>query len=447
MATFDTIFTGGTVHLSSGPVRADVGVLGGRIAAIGEAGDAGERIDCTGLDILPGVIDTQVHFREPGLEHKEDLESGSRAAVLGGVTAVFEMPNTNPNTDTAERVADKLARARDRMWCDHAFYIGATAANAPKLAELERLPGTAGVKIFMGASTGSLLVAEDAELARVLASGHRRVAIHAEDEARMQARSGERVAGDPASHPVWRDDESAILATRRILRLAREAKRRIHVLHVTTPAELELLAQHKDVASCEVTPQHLTLAAEQAYPELGSHAQMNPPIRSAAHRDGLWHWLNQGVPDVIGSDHAPHTIEEKAKPYPDSPSGMPGVQTLLPLLLDHVANGRLTMARLIDLTSAGAQRIFGIVGKGRIAAGYDADLTIVDTRAQWTIEESWLASRCGWSPFTGKRLTGKPVGTIVRGRRVMWDGQLADSAHGRPVRFEASEFPGNAAGR
>lgn len=447
MATFDTIFTGGTVHLPSGPVRADIGVQGGRIAAIGATGDAGERIDCTGLDILPGVIDTQVHFREPGLEHKEDLESGSRAAVLGGVTAVFEMPNTNPNTDTADRVADKLARARDRMWCDHAFYIGATAANAPELAELERLPGTAGVKIFMGASTGSLLVAEDGELARVLASGHRRVAIHAEDEARMQARSGERVPGDPSSHPVWRDDESAILATRRILRLAREAKRRIHVLHVTTPAELELLAQHKDVASCEVTPQHLTLAAEQAYPELGSYAQMNPPIRSAAHRDGLWHWLNQGVPDVIGSDHAPHTIEEKAKPYPDSPSGMPGVQTLLPLLLDHVANGRLTMARLIDLTSAGAQRIFGIVGKGRIATGYDADLTIVDTRAQWTIEERWLASRCGWSPFTGKRLTGKPVGTIVRGRRVMWDGDLADSAHGRPVRFEASEFPGNAAGR
>ncbi len=440
MATFDLKLVGGTVHLPSGPARVDVGVRDGKLVAIGASGDAGETIDCTGLEVLPGVIDSQVHFREPGLEMKEDLESGSRAAVLGGVTAVFEMPNTKPNTDSADAVNDKLARAKDRMWCDHAFYVGATNNNAEHLAELERMPGTAGVKIFMGASTGDLLVSDDGNLARVLASGHRRVAIHAEDEFRMNDREGERVAGDPSSHPVWRDDESAILATRRILKLAREARRRIHVLHVTTPAELELLGQHKDIATCEVTPQHLTLAGEDAYPRLGTYAQMNPPIRSAAHRDGLWHWLNQGVPDVLGSDHAPHTIEEKAKPYPSSPSGMPGVQTLLPLLLDHVAKGRTTLQRLIDLTSAGPQRVFGLVGKGRIAAGYDADFTVVDLKKQWTIEESWLASRCGWSPFTGDQLTGKPIGTIIRGRRVMWDGQLANAAHGRPVRFEAVEF-------
>jgi len=440
MATFDLKLSGGTVHTPGGPVRADVGICDGKIVAIGEAGDAGEVIDCTGLDVLPGVIDTQVHFREPGMIHKEDLETGSRAAVLGGVTAVFEMPNTKPNTDSAEAIADKLARAKGRMWCDHAFYVGATNANAAALAELERLPGTAGVKIFMGASTGDLLVSEDASLADVLASGHRRVAIHAEDEHRMNDRKGERVAGDPASHPVWRDDESAMLATQRILKLARAAKRRIHVLHVTTPAELELLGRNKDIATCEVTPQHLTLAGEEAYPRLGTLAQMNPPIRSGAHRDGLWRWLNQGVPDVIGSDHAPHTLEEKGKAYPDSPSGMPGVQTLLPLLLDHVAKGRMSLQRLIELTSAGAQRIFGIVGKGRIAAGYDADFSIVDLKSQWTIDESWLASRVGWSPFTGMALTGRPVGTIIRGRRVMWEGVLADTASGAPIRFEATEF-------
>jgi dihydroorotase len=438
--TVDLKLTGGRVHLPGGPADVDVGVHNGRIVTIGQVGDAGETIDCAGLDVLPGVIDSQVHFREPGLEAKEDLESGSRAAVLGGVTAVFEMPNTKPNTDSAEAIADKLARAKGRMWCDHAFYVGATNHNAAALAELERMPGTAGVKIFMGASTGDLLVSDDANLARVLASGHRRVAIHAEDEDRMNARAEERVAGDPASHPVWRDDESAILATRRILRLAREARRRIHVLHVTTPAELELLGQHKDIATCEVTPQHLTLAGEDAYPRLGTYAQMNPPIRSGAHRDGLWKWLRQGVPDVLGSDHAPHTREEKAKEYPASPSGMPGVQTLLPLMLDHVAEGRLTLQRLIDLTSAGPQRIFGIAGKGRIAIGYDADFTVVDLKARWTIEEEWLASRCGWSPFTGMTLTGKPLGTIVRGNRVMWDGQLADAATGAPVRFEAVEF-------
>jgi dihydroorotase len=442
--TYDLILNGGTVHLPGGPAAADIGVLDGKIAAIGSnLGDAGEVIDCTGLDVLPGVIDSQVHFREPGLEHKEDLESGSRAAVLGGVTAVFEMPNTNPNTDTAERVHDKLARAHHRMWCDHAFYVGATGDNAEQLGELEKIPGTAGVKIFMGASTGSLLVAEDEALARVLAHGKRRVAIHAEDEARMNARKEHRVEGDPASHPVWRDDESAMLATKRIVKLAREARRRIHVLHITTPAELEYLGQNKDIATCEVTPQHLTLAGEEAYPRLGSYAQMNPPIRSGAHRDGLWHWLNQGVPDVLGSDHAPHTKEEKAKPYPASPSGMPGVQTLVPLLLDHVAAGRLTLQRFIDLTSAGPQRIFGLVGKGRIVPGYDADFTVVDLKSRWTVNGAWLASRCGWSPFEGMTLTGRAIGTIIRGHRVMWESQLANEAVGEPVRFEATEFPGH----
>ncbi|WP_294196757.1 dihydroorotase [uncultured Sphingomonas sp.] len=442
MATYDLLLTGGTVHTPGGPVTADVGVRDGRIVAIGARGDAGRTIDCTGLDVLPGVIDTQVHFREPGLVHKEDLATGSEAAVMGGVVAVFEMPNTKPNTDSAEAIEDKLTRARGRMWCDHAFYVGATNHNARDLAELERLPGTAGVKIFMGASTGDLLVSEDARLAEVLASGQRRVAIHAEDEDRMNARAGERVEGDPSSHPVWRDDESALLATTRILRLARAARRRIHVLHVTTPAELELLGQNKDIATCEVTPQHLTLAGEDAYPRIGTLAQMNPPIRSGAHRDGLWHWLNQGVPDVIGSDHAPHTLEEKSKPYPASPSGMPGVQTLLPLLLDHAANGRLTLQRVIELTSAGAQRIFGLTGKGRIAKGYDADFTIVDLKKRWTIEERWLRSRAGWSPFTGMALTGKPIGTIVRGHVAMWEDQLGDAPQGAPIRFEATGFPG-----
>ena len=431
----ELVLAGGTVHTPSGPALVDVAVRDGRIIGLGSFPDAARRIDCTGLDVLPGVIDSQVHFREPGLEHKEDLESGSRAAVLGGVTSVFEMPNTSPNTDTADRVADKLRRAHHRMYCDHAFYVGATGENAADLAEFERIPGTAGVKIFMGASTGSLLVAEDEALARVLASGIRRVAIHAEDEARMQERKHLQVAGDPSSHPVWRDDESAINATRRILKLARAARRPIHVLHVTTPAEFELISQHRDIATCEVTPQHLTLAAEDAYPRLGTYAQMNPPIRSLAHRDGLWHWLRQGVPDVLGSDHAPHTREEKAKTYPASPSGMPGVQTMLPLMLDHVAKGHLTLERLIDLTSAGVQRVFGLQSKGRIAVGYDADFTVVDRKGRFTVSEDWLESRCGWSPFTGMDLAGRVVGTIVRGHSAMWEGQLANQALGEALKF------------
>lgn len=442
--SFQLILRGGSVWLAGGLAECDVAVSDGKIAAIlaPGAGSAAEERDCRSLTILPGLIDTQVHFREPGMEHKEDLESGSRAAVLGGVTALFEMPNTKPLTDTAAALEEKLARARGRMWSDHAFYVGATAANAESLAELERLPGCCGVKVFMGASTGDLLVPDDATLNRVLASGRRRVAIHAEDEPRLLERMDRRVAGDPASHPVWRDDETAMLATRRAVAAARANRRRVHILHVTTPQELEFLKDHKDIASVEVTPQHLTLAGEDAYPRLGTHAQMNPPIRSAWHRDGLWHWMGQGVPDVLGSDHAPHTAEEKARAYPDTPSGMPGVQTIVPLMLDHVAAGRLTLGRLVDLMAAGPQRLFGIVGKGRIAAGYDADFTIVDLKARWTITADWLASRCGWSPFEGMELTGRPVATIVRGHVVMWDGELAAAPIGVPMRFEETSWPG-----
>ena len=437
----DLALKNGSVVLPDGTVETTVYVRNGQISAIGGTADAARVVDCTGLTILPGVIDTQVHFREPGAVENEDLETGSRSAVLGGVTGVFEMPNTKPTTSTPEAVADKLARAKGRMWCEHAFYVGATSDNADQCKELEKLPGTAGIKVFMGSSTGSLLVSDDTMLERVLRSGQRRVAIHAEDEARLIERMGERVEGDPASHPVWRDDETALRATRRVLHLARKTGRRVHILHITTPAELELISRHRDIASCELTPQHLTLAAEDAYPRLGTFAQMNPPIRSAAHRDGLWHWVTQGLPDVIGSDHAPHTLANKSKPYPASPSGMPGVQTLLPLMLNHVAHHRLTLRRLVDLTSAGPQRLFGLVRKGRIAVGYDADFTIVDLKARWTVEQDWLASRCSWSPFTGETLTGKPIGTIIRGQQVMWDGTLADKAIGEPFRFDATDRP------
>jgi dihydroorotase len=435
---FDLILAGGDVWTPGGLARTSVGVRNGRIAAIGALDPAAaDRVqDCTGLTVLPGVIDTQVHFREPGLEHKEDLASGALAAVKGGVVAVFEMPNTRPSTATADALAEKLTRAAGRMWCDHAFYMGATAENADQLAELEQVPGCCGVKVFMGASTGDLLVWDDPTLERVLRSGTRRVAIHAEDEERMRARKHFAEHGRPETHPVWRDDESAMLATKRAIALAHKTGRRVHILHITTPQELEFLKDHKDIATVEVTPQHLTLAGEDAYPRLGTYAQMNPPIRSAWHRDGLWHWLAQGVADVIGSDHAPHTVEEKAKGYPNTPSGMPGVQTLLPLLLNHVAEGRLSLAQLVDLTSAGAQRVFNLVGKGRLAVGYDADVTVVDLGKRWTIDEPWLASRCGWSPFTGMTLTGKPVGTIIRGHTVMWEDEVLGAPIGAPLRFQ-----------
>ncbi|WP_295174426.1 dihydroorotase [uncultured Brevundimonas sp.] len=436
--TYDLIVRGGEVANHAGRGMADVGVIDGKIAFIGDLSQAsaGEVFDATGLTVLPGVIDTQVHFREPGLEWKEDLETGSRAAALGGVVAVFEMPNTNPNTTDPDTMADKLARAKDRMWTDHAFYVGGTHENADYLGELERLPGCCGVKVFMGASTGDLLIADDEGVRKVLSNVRRRATFHSEDEYRLVERRGLARTGDWTSHPEVRDAESAIRSTRRLVGLAKETGARIHVLHVTTRDEMEYLRFHKDVATVEITPQHLTLVGPEAYERLGSYSQMNPPIRSQEHVDALWLWgMQQGVADVLGSDHAPHTMEEKAKPYPASPSGMPGVQTLVPLMLTHVANGRLSLERFIDLTSAGAQRVFGTANKGRMAVSYDADLTIVDLKAKRTITHDQQATRCGWTPFDGMEATGWPMATIVRGRVVMQDGELLGSAHGRPVRF------------
>ncbi|MBF0335754.1 MAG: dihydroorotase [Alphaproteobacteria bacterium] len=435
---YDLILRNGTVVTPAGIGLADIGVRDGRIAAIGAVpGSAELDFDATGLHVLPGVIDSQVHLREPGFEHKEDLATGTAAAALGGVTAVFEMPNTKPTTTTPEALADKLARAAGRAWVDHAFFVGAAAENIESLAEMERLPGCAGVKVFMGSSTGSLLVAEDEAVRAVLRSGFRRVAVHAEDEARLVERKALVDGGaHPRLHPEWRDAETALRATSRLLRLVEATGRRVHVLHVTTAEEMALLARHRDLASVEVTPQHLTLAGPECYDRLGTLAQMNPPIRDEAHRLALWRALDQGVVDCIGSDHAPHTLDEKSKPYPQSPSGMPGVQTLVPVMLTHVAEGRLSLQRFVDLTSAGPARLYGAARKGRVAVGYDADFTLVDLAARRTITNAWIASRCGWTPFDGFKAIGWPMATILRGRVVMHDGQLIGDAAGRPVMFQ-----------
>ncbi len=433
---FDLVLVKGTVVNQDGVAPRDIGVIAGKIAEIGDLGraSAGERVDCTGLHILPGVIDSQVHFREPGLTHKEDFETGSCGAVLGGVTAVFEMPNTIPPTTSAEALADKVARASGRMHCDFAFWVGGTRDNFADIPELERLPGAAGIKVFMGSSTGSLLVADEAGVLAILKKIRRRAAFHSEDEARLEQRKTLRKTGDPAAHPIWRDEIAALACTQRLIRLAREARAQVHVLHVSTAQEIEFLASVKDVASCEATPHHLTLDASD-YARLGTKLQMNPPVRDAAHREGLWRGVAQGIVDVLGSDHAPHTLQEKAKPYPESPSGMSGVQTLVPIMLDHLAAGRLTLPRLVDLTSAGPARLFGILGKGRIAAGYDADFTVVDLKRVETIRDSWIASRSGWTPYDGLQVTGWPIGTFVRGAKVMWEGEIVMPGRGEAVRF------------
>ncbi len=432
----DLILKHGTVVNHDGTCARDIAIKDGKIIAIGDMDglSAAETLDCRNLHILPGVIDSQVHFREPGIEHKEDLETGSRAAVMGGVTSVFEMPNTKPATTTAAALADKVARSRNRMFCDFAFYVGGTKETVEDIATLERLEGSAGIKVFAGSSTGDLLVEDDAGLDAIISRLTRRAAFHSEDEMRLRSRTSFQIPGDPASHPVWRDEEAARLCTERLLRIARKHGKRIHVLHISTAEELPLLAVNRDIATVEVTPHHLTLSAAD-YARLGTKIQMNPPVRESRHRDALWQAIASGLVDVLGSDHAPHTLEEKAKPYPNSPSGMTGVQTLVPIMLNHVNNGKLTLERFVDLTSHGPQRIFNIAGKGRIMHGYDADFTIVDMQREEIIRNDWIESRSRWTPYDGVKVKGWPVGTIIRGRRVMWAGEILAPAKGQPVRF------------
>jgi dihydroorotase len=437
-----------TVHTPNGPLQLDIGVAEGRIVALAPSlathpslTPSTQCLNLKGLHVLPGVIDSQVHFREPGLEHKEDLATGTTAAVLGGVCTVFEMPNTSPSTTTQAAFEEKMRRAQGRCHSNYAFFIGAAAENVEQLPQLERLPGCSGVKLFMGASTGNLLVDDDPTILRVLQHGKRRVAIHAEDNARLQERkplldSGELGELHPRLHPLWRDDQSALKATQRVVSLAQQAQRPLHVLHITTAEEISFLAKNKATATVEVTPQHLFLSAPHCYDTLGSLAQMNPPIRGENHQAALWWGLEHGVVDVVGSDHAPHTLEEKAKPYPNSPAGMPGVQTLLPLLLHAHVQGRLSLQRLVDLTSAGPARIYGCPTKGRIALGFDADFTVVDLQGSHTLEREAMASRCGWSPFEGWQLQGRVCHTVVGGHVAMAEGALNTAPpQGQPVRF------------
>lgn len=398
---------------------------------------ANETINAKGLTVLPGVIDSQVHFREPGLTHKEDLESGTRAAVLGGVTSVFEMPNTNPSTTTKEAFEEKLRLAKNRAHCHYAFFIGGAHDNVEQIAELEKLDHCAGVKIFLGASFGSLLVDDDHVFENIVKNGKRRLTIHSEDEARLKDRKQIAIdAAHPRAHHIWRDEESAMISTKKSIALAKKHNRPVHILHISSSEEMEFLAQHKDIATVEILPQFLTLSAPECYERLGTLAQQNPPIRDKRHMEKLWKAVHNGTVDIIGSDHAPHTMEEKNKPYPQSPSGFPGVQTLLPIMLNHVHEGRLSLEHFVKLVSENPRRIFKLKNKGRIQVGYDADFTIVDLKKENTITNKWIASKCGYTPFDGMKVTGWPTHTILKGKVVMQDDQIILPSTGQALNFE-----------
>lgn len=435
---FDLIIKNGKCVTPSGIISADIAVKDSKICDIGDLSniDAEKVINASGLHVLPGIIDSQVHFREPGNEHKEDLEHGTRSAVLGGVTSIFEMPNTNPPTTNQQALQDKISRMKNRAWCDYAFFVGGTPESDVDWHELECLPGCAGIKIFMGSSTGNLLVSEDDAIEAIFKKSTRSIAVHCEDEERLIAQKNIAIEGAHARfHPIWRDEETAIRATRRVLKIARKTGKKVHTLHITTAEEMKLLAEYKDVATVEVLPQHLTLD-DSAYESLGSYAQMNPPIRAKHHQEALWKAINNGLVDALGSDHAPHTHEEKARTYPDSPSGMPGVQTIVPIMLNHVNNGKLTLERLVDLMCHGPQRIYNIACKGRLAVGYDADFTIVDMQKKMTINNEKMANKSGWTPFDGKKVKGCPTHTIIRGSVIMENDILVGNQQGEAVRFK-----------
>jgi len=400
--------------------------------------DVEQTIDCKNLIILPGVIDSQVHFREPGLEGKETLASGMLAAVSGGVTSIFEMPNTNPLTITPETIRDKLNRASKEAWSDYAFYLGGTMRTSKNLPEWEKLKGVCGIKIFMGASTGDLMTATDEEVESVVSNGTRVIAVHAEDQMIMMD-NFESILGssnDVAMHCKWRSPKSCLSATTRVVNLARKHKRRVHILHITTREEMEFLKMNKDIASVELLANHLTLNAPECYEKLGTLAQQNPPIREKHHQEALWNALNNNIVDIIASDHAPHTLDEKSAPYPKSPSGTPGVQTLVPIMLNHVNNDKLSLSKLVSLWSYGPERIHKISGKGRIEQGYDADFTIVDMNKEMIITNDQQRSKSKWTPYDGMKVKGWPTHTIVRGNVVMQDDDIISQPIGKIIQFK-----------
>ena len=433
---YSLIIKNGSCYINGKLTKTDIGLSGNKIKKIGNIELNSSKVyDATDKVVLPGIIDTQVHFREPGSTDAEDLESGSKAAVLGGVTSLFEMPNTNPPTANLIEFEKKLQAAKNRMHSNYAFYFGATPNNTDQLAKLKNVEGCCGVKLFAGSSTGNLLVDKESDIEKVISSSDRIVSIHSEDEDIIKLRKKFIKKGDVHSHPEWRNVECAMSSTRRVVKIAERYNKRIHVLHVTTKEEVDFLAMHKKNVTFETTPQHLTLYAPDCYDKLGTYAQMNPPLRSKEHFDRLWLAIKNNIVDVLGSDHAPHLKANKEKEYPSSPSGMPGVQTIFPVMIDHVNNGKLTLNQLINLMCENPCRIFGIKNKGFITEGFDADITIVDMNKEVVLKDEMIASKCGWTPFNNYKVKGFPVGTIVNGNLVMSEGKILIKSKGRPLKF------------
>jgi len=433
----DLLIKNGSCFIDNNLKKVDLAISDSKIKEIGDLKNlkGKNEIDAKELLVLPGIIDTQVHFREPGSTEAEDLNSGSRAAILGGVTSVFEMPNTNPPTSSEKEFLNKLDLAKNRMFCNYAFYFGATPENYSDLRNLKSLEGCCGIKLFVGSSTGNLLVKNEEDIEKVFLNSSKIVSVHSEDEDILNLRKKMIEEGNVKTHPVWRNEESAISSTRKIVKISERLNKQAHILHVTTKEEVDFLSQHKGNITFEITPQHLTLVSPECYDVLGTYAQMNPPIRDKDHQKRLWYAVKNNFVDVIGSDHAPHLKIDKDKKYPLSPSGMPGVQTLVPIMLDHVNKKKLTIEQFVRLVSENPAKIFNIKNKGFIKKGYEADLTIVDMEKIVKIDNDKIESKCKWSPFHGVEVKGFPVITIVNGEIKMKNGKITGKPGGKPLKF------------
>jgi dihydroorotase len=422
---FDLLLTNAQVYQKGSFVLQNIGVKEGKAFFAQSEDTFNEKQDLSGFTLFPGFIDTQVHFREPGLTHKETISTGSAAAAMGGITAFLEMPNTKPATISSESLCEKLDIAKKTSYVHYAFFIGATADNLSELINAKNIPGCCGIKIFFGSSTGSLLLNDEEKILEIFKNCSLPIAIHSEDENILQENIEIRnQAKSVHAHYHWRSAESALSSTKILLRLARKAGKKIHILHITTQEEIELLLQNRDIATFEVTPQHLFFSAPTAYDELGTKVQMNPPIREEKHRKALWQAFIQNQIDVIGSDHAPHTLEEKQKAYPESPSGMPGVQTIAPLLLHFAIEQKISFEYLVKVLVENPVKIYQLEGKGKIENGFDADFTLVDLKGETLILDSTQKSQCAWTPFHNKKLKGKVKGTMIAGKWAMFDDEL-----------------------
>ena len=433
----DLIIKNGSCYIDGNLKKLDLGITKDKISQIGDLSKekANNFFDAENLIVLPGCMDTQVHFREPGSTDAEDLNSGSKAAVVGGITGVFEMPNTKPPTSNKKEFQNKLNLAKNRMYCNYAFYFGATPDNHKDLSELKNLEGCCGVKLFAGSSTGTLLVDKEKDIEKVFEKTSKIVSVHSEDEEILNLRKKLIIKGNVLTHPVWRNEECAISSTRKIVKIAKRLNKKAHILHVTTKEEVDFLSQNKGNITFEITPQHLTLTSPECYEKLGTFAQMNPPIRDKSHFDRLWYAVRNNYNDTIGSDHAPHLKKNKQKEYPDSPSGMPGVQTLLPVMLNHINEGRLKLDQLVKLLCENPTNIFRIQNKGFINKSFDADFTIIDLNKIIEIKNEKIESKCGWSPFDGYKFKGTPVATIINGKIKMKNGKILGDPTGKTIKF------------